>query len=89
MGSNSRSFETTVVHHEQFDPSLRPSHCSNCLHCVVTGERNVRGMQLTRCNLGLGTTRLQLPYVSVIRPKHPMAFRTAEKCPGFEPMDDA
>ncbi len=78
---------------DNWDPEVRPVHCSNCLHAKVYEEHEQRrGQKLVvelkvRCAKGMGK-RKSLPYWSLIRLKHPTGFLQARECPEWESMDD-
>ena len=69
---------------EQWDPVARPEHCSNCLHATVY---EIQGELRVRCAMGHGK-RGSLPYWSLMRRQHPMAFLTARQCPDWHSMSE-
>lgn len=68
-----------------WDPVNRPVHCSNCAHCIVTGD----GINhpVVRCARGHQGASPTITLWRMLRRKHPSAFRAAAQCPDFESMD--
>ncbi len=69
---------------DNWDPEVRPVHCSNCLHCKVF-ETN-KGL-FVRCEMGQGKCA-QRSYWAVMRRQHPFALMDAKLCKEWESMDD-
>lgn len=70
-----------------WDPVERHTHCSNCLHCVVSDGENE---PMVGCEMGVGRQHddTPKPLLKVIRPYHPYSFAAASKCPKFTCMTD-
>ena len=66
---------------DQWNPTIRPQHCSNCYHAKVIGWYDNGDCPAVSCSQGHGRATL----TQLIRPCRPHGFREASKCPEFEP----
>lgn len=69
---------------EQWDPEMRPVHCSNCVHAKVS----MNGQLKLRVHCEMIQGRASLDYFALMRLKRPVSFRPAKKCPDWHSMSD-
>jgi hypothetical protein len=67
---------------QSWDPDDRPIHCSNCRHCLVSGDPDLPDVT---CAQGFGAKR---PLWAMIRSQRPTGFRAAADCPMFDSMGE-
>src|SRR5689334_1204071 len=63
---------------EEWDPDKRPVHCSNCRHCLVSGDWP---HPEAKCARGHGAR----PHIPLVRK---VGIRKASACPDFDSMSD-
>ncbi|MCR4341055.1 MAG: hypothetical protein NUW01_14335 [Gemmatimonadaceae bacterium] len=65
----------------RWDPSDRPLHCSNCLHCRVQGSPVE---PVAHCRKGHDRRGQSVPLARLLRPKAPFSFVAMGSCLDFE-----
>jgi len=68
---------------EDWSPKRRAVCCSNCLHCVISGDP---ASPVASCAAGYSDKRIHLD--RLIQATRPKVFRAAATCPGFTSMSD-